>query len=394
VSAEEQAKARRAQGRVMLAVERIASRYPFHAALVSRFKVEPRPSISTMAVSAAEDAVRLMHNPDFVLGLPMAELGGVLLHEVHHVLFGHLTMDPKDYPDRFALTVAEEVTANEFIREPLPGSPVLLKYFPQLPPGESTEERYHRLFDPNRPTTKVATTLDDHGPWQEGEQTTEAIMEAVQEAAAAVDVSALPKEVREAIGKLAGPGSVAALESLQASQKGSVDWTTQLRRYAGQVLEVRPVYTRPPRRFPEMVGIIPCQARQACRPKVLAVIDTSGSITPELLTQINGELTQLAKRHTVTVCECDCAIHRVYPYKPLTSVCGRGGTDLRPPLERDFLRTHKPDVIVYFTDGYGQAPDRSPGVPVIWCLLPGGRVPAPWGRVVWTNPPSLGRKSG
>ena len=44
MSMEEQAKARRAQGRVMLAVERITSRYPFHAALLSRFKVEPRMS--------------------------------------------------------------------------------------------------------------------------------------------------------------------------------------------------------------------------------------------------------------------------------------------------------------------------------------------------------------
>jgi predicted metal-dependent peptidase len=378
----------------MLAVERITSRYPFHAALLSRFKVEPGPSIATMAVSAMEDAVRLMHNPDFVLGLSMAELGGVLLHEVHHVLFGHLAMGPKDYPDRFALTVAEEVTANEFIREPLPGSPVLLKDFPQLPPGESTDQRYHRLFDPNRPATKVAATLDDHGPWREGEQTTEAIVEAVQEAASSVDISALPKEIKDAIGKLAGAGSVAALECLQQSRKGSVDWTTQLRHYAGQVLEVRPVYTRPPRRFPEMVGIIPGHARQGCRPKVLAVIDTSGSITPELLTQINGELTRLAKKHTVTVVECDCAIHRVYPYKPLTQVCGRGGTDLRPPLARDFLRKHGPDVIVYFTDGYGKAPGRSPGVPVIWCLLPGGRVPATWGRVIHTNPHLAGRKSG
>jgi predicted metal-dependent peptidase len=390
---EEQAKARRAEGRMSMAIERIASRYPFHAALLGKFKVTAQLSIGTMAVAAREGAVSLMHAPDFVLGLPMAELGGVLLHEVHHVLFGHLAMSPKDYPDRFALTVAQEVTANEYIREPFPGG-VLLKDFPQLPPNESTEERYHRLYDPNRATTKAVVTLDNHEPWQEGKQTSQAVWEVVQEAASEVDISRLPKGLREAIGKLAGDNSGSDLESLLPSKEGTVDWTARLRRYAGQVLEVRPVYTRPPRRFPEMVGILPGQARQACRPKVMAVIDTSGSITPELLTQINGELTRLAKRHTVTVCECDCVIHRTYPYKPLTAVCGRGGTDLRPPLERDFLRKHKPDVIVYFTDGYGPAPDRPPGVPVIWCLLPGGRVPAPWGRVVRTGPPSMGRKSG
>jgi predicted metal-dependent peptidase len=392
MNTEDQAKVRRAEGRMTMAIERIASRYPFHAALLGKFKVEARPAIGTMAVMPMEDAVRMIYAPDFVLGLTMAELGGVLLHEVHHVLFGHFAMKHEDYPDNLALTVAQEVTCNEFIKEPLPGG-VLLKDFPQLPPNESTEERYRRLFDPNRKTMFVVT-IDDHGVWQGGDLHTDALWEAVEGAAQEAGINQLPQPLRDAIGKLAGDNSGSAMESLMPSKNGTVDWTVQLRRYTGQVLEVRPVYTRPPRRFPEMVGILPGQARQACRPKVMAVIDTSGSITPELLTQINSELTRLAKRHTVIVCECDCVIHRTYPYKPLTAVCGRGGTDLRPPLEREFLRRHKPDVIVYFTDGYGQASGRPPAAPVIWCLLPGGRVPAPWGRVVHTNPPSSGRKSG
>jgi predicted metal-dependent peptidase len=345
-----------------------------------------------MAVSVPGEDLLLSYAPDFVLSITLAELGGVLLHECHHVIFNHMSMKPKDFPDHFALTVAQEVTVNEFIREPLPGG-VLLKDFPQLPPNESTEERYRRLFDPNRLPLSVVT-IDSHEPWQEGEQSSQAIWEIVQDVAAEVDVTQLPKPLQEAIGKLAGDDTDAALESLKPSGSGTIDWTAQLRRYTGQVLEIRPVYTRPPRRFPEMVGILPGQSRQANRPKVMAIIDTSGSITSELLNQINGELTRLAKKHTVTVVECDCVIHRVYPYKLLTSVCGRGGTDLRPPLERDFLRKHKPDIIVYFTDGYGEAPARSPVVPVIWCLLPGGRIPAPWGRVVRTNPPSSGRKSG
>jgi predicted metal-dependent peptidase len=132
-----------------------------------------------------------------------------------------------------------------------------------------------------------------------------------------------------------------------------LDWRILLRRYAGQVLEIRPVYNRPSRRFPELVGILPGKARQALRPKVLAAIDTSGSITPELLTLIDGELGCLAKHHEVTVVECDARIHAVYPYRKLDRVHGRGGTDLRPPLEKSFLGQHKPDLVVYFTDGYG-----------------------------------------
>jgi hypothetical protein len=49
---------------------------------------------------------------------------GVLLHEVHHVVFGHVVADPDDFPDRWARIVAEEVTVNEFVTEPLPVTPV------------------------------------------------------------------------------------------------------------------------------------------------------------------------------------------------------------------------------------------------------------------------------
>ena len=116
----------------------------------------------------------------------------------------------------------------------------------------------------------------------------------------------------------------------------------------------------------------------------MAVIDTSASITRPLLNLIAGELDRMARSHEVTVVECDAAVHRIYRYQgELHSVHGRGGTDLRPPFEADVLDTVKPDVVVYFTDGYGPAPTQAPRVSVVWCLTREGNRPAPWGRVVW-----------
>ena len=114
----------------------------------------------------------------------------------------------------------------------------------------------------------------------------------------------------------------------------------------------------------------------------MAVIDTSGSITPDLLELIDAELARLAKQYSVTVVEGAVKKHAVHPYRPLTAVHGRGGTDLRPPFEKDFLRKHRPDIVVYFTDGFGPAPARPPRVPTIWCLVPGGEVPVDWGRKI------------
>jgi predicted metal-dependent peptidase len=115
----------------------------------------------------------------------------------------------------------------------------------------------------------------------------------------------------------------------------------------------------------------------------MAVIDTSGSMRTPLLERIAREPDWLARSHRVTVVACDVMVHRTYPYRGrLRRVYGRGGTDLRPAFAAAVLSTIKPEVIVYFTDGYGPAPATAPGIPVVWCLAPGGQKPMPWGRAI------------
>jgi len=111
----------------------------------------------------------------------------------------------------------------------------------------------------------------------------------------------------------------------------------------------------------------------------MAVIDTSGSVGQTELEEINGELRVMAKDFEVTVVECDYRIHDVYPYRDITGIKGRGGTSFFPPFDAEFLRKHRPDVIVYFTDGYGEAPGESPKIPVYWCISSGGIAPTDWG---------------
>ena len=76
----------------------------------------------------------------------------------------------------------------------------------------------------------------------------------------------------------------------------------------------------------------------------------------------------------------------LYPYtKPVTGVMGRGGTDLRPPFAADLLRKHRPNLVLYFTDGCGPAPENPPRMPVIWVLTDSGQMPCKWGRKVRMN---------
>ncbi len=415
--------AQQATGRIKLALARLAFRYPFHAKVLEQFRVQAAPGLATMAVAVIGKKLLLLHCPEFVLDTPADQLVGVLLHETHHVVLGHVYTKPADYPDKWARTIAQEVTVNEFVKEPLPAGVITLDQFPMLPPLESTAERYRRLrkirrrvpisppistpadsvgsaaggqVDPSTHTKPTAGkvppegtkhTLDDHRYWAEAlkdaQAAREAIRDALLQAVLEVGTDGLPEALRAALRGL-GAGVVPGEQQyqLRGDRTGKLDWRHLLRRYVGELLEPQPALHRPPRRFPELAGIVPARSRRPAKPHVMAVIDTSGSISDELLELIDGELRRLATNHEVTVVECDAMIHKVAKYRGLEAVTGRGGTDFCPPLEPDFLRKHRADVVIYFTDGEGPAPEQAPQIPVIWCLVPRGKAPAPWGKMI------------
>ena len=157
----------RAQGKIKICITRLIDEYPFHARILERFKMASRPDVGTMGVTVSGNDVLLLHNPDFVLNTPSDELTGALLHQVHHVVFGHVTADPAAYPDDWACTVAAEITANEFIHLPLPGEPIRLEQFPRFPKMESTDERYDRLK--GRVSRKPISTPRNSGGNQQGD---------------------------------------------------------------------------------------------------------------------------------------------------------------------------------------------------------------------------------
>ena len=469
-----------APGKISLAIDRLNSEYPLHAGILSQWKVEESAEISTMGVGFRNNRLCLIYSAAFVEETGMDELMGVLHHEVNHVLFGHVYQEPEEQEDGQARTIAEEVTVNEWVPEPLPGTPVLLEQYPFLPENESTDDRYKRLRkkqkndskrtrgapfrgvpscskqkSPNstgagpqrpkgkgqpgqgtqqggqegssaqrsgtqpggkakaqqahQPASNGVPTTDDHSMWaearkrkeqaersaktdiavawgsltlQEREKVTEPFAEIAE---AAAEESGFEAEPCFGVGDKAGE----EIDALYGG-KGHIPWQVVLRRHVGRILERRPVFGRPPRRFPDMAGIIPGKGRFAQKPKVMAAIDTSGSMSGPMLAEISAELGLMAKHYDVVVAECDTRIYQVYPYRPIESVMGRGGTDLRPPLEPDFLKKHQPDVVVYFTDGYGPAPDKPPTVPVVWCLTEDGQEPVPWGMKIALSEPKIG----
>lgn len=206
-----------------------------------------------------------------------------------------------------------------------------------------------------------------------------------------MDSGAWKKIRQECAGKCKGRGTLPAdMENLfLAGEKATQNWKEILRDYISMCISHSRTWIPPNRRHVYRKLYLPGTSRQTEIELVIA-IDTSGS-TFMYLQQFLDELNEIFRsfgEYHVTIINCDADISSVKEYssedgEEFTSeynFTGGGGTDLRPPFRyvQDVLET-PPQCLLYFTDGFGPAPDEAPAYPVLWCLTPDGEVPANWG---------------
>jgi predicted metal-dependent peptidase len=158
-------------------------------------------------------------------------------------------------------------------------------------------------------------------------------------------------------------------------------WRALLARYVVSAAREDYTFQRPPRR--DGVAILPRLARGSLR--IVAVLDTSGSITRQELAEFAAELDALKAqvRAEVTVHACD---ERLAPEGPWhfdpwdtvtlpESLPGGGGTRFTPVFEWIDQALLAPDLLIYFTDAQGEFPSAPPPYPVLWLVKGRGEVP-------------------
>lgn len=386
-------------------------RYPYHAATLARMHPVADPSTQRMAVSLHDGRFYLHVNVDAFLREP-EYLRGILLHEVHHVILGHLT-HPKfaDVDEPELMELAVEMSANEYIEEPLP-SPITWRTYAQagVRPGQSTMERYDKLVaalraNGSRPRParneggSDARRVDDHRHLRRGNripgglaQTRALVERVVEETRGSTKAPNLELGDEGVVTppRWAGQSPGRILEELGAvtgAPESFVDWKTAVRMFIARARAPVHTYARPSRRFPALVGVVPGRTyvpRLIVSPRLLVALDTSMSMSRAEHEEIARQLVRLAEHATITIAECDVEITRVYPFTgSLTSRVGLGGTDLRPVFDRDFLGRAKVDGVIYFTDGEGPLPAEPPAVPTLWVLTKPEAFGCPWGERAW-----------
>jgi hypothetical protein len=371
------------------------TRYPYYVGVLARFAPVADPSVARMAVSLFEGRFYLHVNVDAFVAEPQY-LRGVLLHEVHHVVLGHLA-HPKfaNAAEPELMDLALEMSANEYIEEPLP-DPITWRLYGAagIRAGQSTIERYDKLVAALRGGAFRAKPIpglgmdraDDHR-WLRGPSREPGAVEQTRQVIESVARTELPEGTAPDQALLAGktPGRlVEELTGVTGPAQSYLDWKTALRMFVARARAPVHTYARPNRRFPERVGDVPGRTyspRVLVRPSLLVAIDTSLSMTGKELAEVSRQLAGLAEHARITVAECDAAIARVYPFEGVVAeMAGRGGTDLRPVFEPGFLGRMKVDGVIYFTDGEGPFPETAPNLPVLWVLTKPVTFGCPWGE--------------
>ncbi len=128
--------------------------------------------------------------------------------------------------------------------------------------------------------------------------------------------------------------------------------------------------------------------------EVSVCVDTSGSVSRELIDQFVGEINGILSSYPHVKCDfffCDCALSGPFEVSSIDEVPalkGGGGTSFVPffkYLEKNsnnLMGSQK--VSIYLTDGYEEFPDFVPSDPVMWLVSADGEKTSkfPFGEVV------------
>ena len=183
---------------------------------------------------------------------------------------------------------------------------------------------------------------------------------------------------------------------IEKLRKPELNWKELLKQFVTSCYGGSRRWLPPARRYVGM-GLY-LQSRRNEKFNAVMAIDTSGSTTRDL-PQFFAELSNLLKsfgNYELTVIQCDAEIQHIEKFSGDTPLppnyqwksYGDGGTCFIPPFE--YVKEHKlrPDIFIYLTDGYGDAPEKAPNFPVLWVLTNDGEDPALWGKKIKLKGPA------
>lgn len=167
-------------------------------------------------------------------------------------------------------------------------------------------------------------------------------------------------------------------------------WRMLLARFMSSLAKDDYSYTRPSNRRGDP-AIYP--SLKSTQINAVIGIDVSGSIgnkeLSEFVSEINAIKGQVRARITLLACDSELIEGSPYVFEPWeeitipTEVKGGGSTSFCPVFDWVNAQDQAPDIVIYFTDAWGEFPSYEPGYPTIWLIK--GKKDIPWGQRIQLN---------
>ena len=373
----------------------------FFGQIVMLLDLEENKNIPTLGIKFGSKRLALIYNPDFLEGLSYEAIQYLITHEVSHIAYNHYIRE-KEFADlnipHDIHNIAMDLAVNSLLTKP---NDFNLGIYPDklnLPDRMSYEEYLKELM-------KKEITIKMKGP-SSGEGGGSNINKAIGEVlsngrklgeahinhptqvqADNMALQKMHKQIVDMANRMKGNISDSLFDEITASTMHRVNWKIRVKSSLNNVFKDfrwTPNYYKQNRRYPNMIGIIPGK-RYKTKGKLLVFFDTSGSMSNSDLKKSLSYCLSLPFNKEIYMVDCD-----VQNYKPIKisahsstislRMKGRGGTDFRPSFE--LAKKKKAVSVVYFTDLYGDFPEKDPGMDVIWACVTDNYSEPPFGRVI------------
>ena len=349
--------------------------------------------ISKQIPTAATDGRKIFFNEEFLKSLSSPEQNALMLHEVLHMALLHVIR--RQNRDPFIWNIAADIVVNDLILRntsfPLPKGAIVDNRFQD----KSVEYIYEALLKSNDYKGYKLTIADilipsgienDDGNDESKLNKNSGIKKSLSEEEID-EIEAFWKDKMEILKNTPehqlskGQGSLPAGigQEISTILEPEVDWRHALWKYVGKTPAD---FDELDRRFIYKGLYLESLLTEAV--EVSVCIDTSGSVSDELLKQFAGELKGILRSYPNVKCSlffADTGLAGPYEIdriEQMPKAIGRGGTSFIPFFdylkkngeENNLLGNNK--LSIYFTDGYGDFPKQEPNNPTMWLVCKDG----------------------
>ena len=348
--------------------------------------------------TAATDGRKIFFNEEFLNSLSSQEQNALMLHEVLHMALLHVTR--RQSRDPHIWNIAADIVVNDLIERntsfPLPEGAITDNRFQD----KSVEYIYEALLKSKKKYKLVISDIlqPSNSNSDEGKKDSNDVIEPLSQEEID-EIESFWKDKMEILKNSSehqlssGKGSLPAgiEQEISTILEPEVDWRHALWKYVGKTPAD---FDDLDRRFIYKGLYLESLLTEAV--EVSVCIDTSGSVSDELLKQFAGELKGILRSYPNVKCSLFFAdTNLAGPYEidrieQMPKAFGRGGTSFVPFF--DYLKKHGEEnnllgnnkLSIYFTDGYGDFPSQEPNNPTMWLVCKDGLETQsfPFGEVV------------